>query len=393
MTVPIRIARSLAAVVALLAIMAPPAAAQLDVARPGSTLGGAVPQPDQGPQPGCITEGFDDILNLPGWFIQNNSQPIGTLSWFQGNAAVFPAHSGAPTSYIAVNFNSGGMVATISNWLLTPELDLSAIDTMTFFTRAVAASTFPDRLQVRYSTNGPSTNVGTLATDVGDFTNLALDINPTLMVGGYPQVFTQFTLTGAEINAPGTGRVAFRYFVTNGGPAGSNSDYIGIDTFEFCELQEADLAIVKTADETEVAPGDTLVYTLTVSNAGPADATNVVVTDPLPAGVTYVSDDCGGMNTPPWTWNVGTLTAGGPGATCNITVTVDADATGLIDNTATVAADNADPVTANNAGTAQVEVGQSVLEIPTLSQVGLALLVLVLAAASLVLMRRRLQRG
>ena len=29
------------------------------------------------------------------------------------------------------------------------------------------------------------------------------------------------------------GRLAFRYFVENGGPTGANSDYIGIDTFVF----------------------------------------------------------------------------------------------------------------------------------------------------------------
>jgi uncharacterized repeat protein (TIGR01451 family) len=379
-------------VVAALAVAVPLVAAQDNVARPGGTLGGPPPVADQGPVPGCITEGFDNIMNLPGWFIQNNSQPIGVLSWFQGNSAVFPAQSGAPTSYIAVNFNSGGGVATISNWLLTPEINLAAIDTLTFYTRAVTGSTFPDRLQVRYSTNGPSTNVGTLATDVGDFTNLALDINPTYTVGGYPQVFTQFTLTSADISAPGTGRVAFRYFVENGGPAGSNSDYIGIDTFEFCELQEADLAITKTAAPGTVAPGENVVYTLTVTNNGPADATNVVVTDPLPAEVTYVSDDCGGMNVPPWTWTVGNL-ANGVSATCNITVTVNPGAAGNIDNTATVSGDNADPAQANNTGTGSFVVVQNPLEIPTLSQVGLALLVLALAAASLVLLRRRLRRA
>jgi uncharacterized repeat protein (TIGR01451 family) len=373
-------------------VAVPLVAAQDNVARPGGTLGGPPPVADQGPVPGCITEGFDNIMNLPGWFIQNNSQPIGVLSWFQGNSAVFPAQSGAPTSYIAVNFNSGGGVATISNWLLTPEINLAAIDTLTFYTRAVTGSTFPDRLQVRYSTNGPSTNVGALATDVGDFTNLALDINPTYTVGGYPQVFTQFTLTSADISAPGTGRVAFRYFVENGGPAGSNSDYIGIDTFEFCELQEADLAITKTAAPGTVAPGDNVVYTLTVTNNGPADATNVVVTDPLPAEVTYVSDDCGGMNVPPWTWTVGNL-ANGVSATCNITVTVNPGAAGNIDNTATVSGDNADPAQANNTGTGSFGVQQNPLEIPTLSQVGLALLVLALAAASLVLLRRRLRRA
>ena len=50
---------------------------------------------------------------------------------------------------------------------------------MSFYTRTVDAPTFPDRLQVRMSTNGASSNVGTTATDVGDFTALLLDINPT----------------------------------------------------------------------------------------------------------------------------------------------------------------------------------------------------------------------
>jgi uncharacterized repeat protein (TIGR01451 family) len=34
---------------------------------------------------------------------------------------------------------------------------------------------------------------------------------------------------------------------------------------------------------------DTLVYTLRVTNNGPATATNVVATDPLPTNLTYVS--------------------------------------------------------------------------------------------------------
>src|SRR2546428_3306592 len=48
-----------------------------------------------------------------------------------------------------------------------------------FYTRTVDMPSFPDRLQVRMSTNGASSNVGTTATDVGDFTTLLLDINPT----------------------------------------------------------------------------------------------------------------------------------------------------------------------------------------------------------------------
>ena len=105
--------------------------------------------------------------------------------------------------------------------------------TMTFWTRTTTANPFPDRLQVRMSTAGASQNVGTTATDVGDFTTLLLDINPTYTVGGYPEVWTQQTVTVTGVPAATLGRLAFRYFVENGGPTGANSNYIGIDTFQF----------------------------------------------------------------------------------------------------------------------------------------------------------------
>ena len=95
------------------------------------------------------------------------------------------------------------------------------------------APAFPDRLQLRLSTSGASTNVGTLPTDVGDFTTVLVDINPTLTTAGFPNVWTQFTATLSGLSAPTDGRFAFRYFVTNGGPVGDNSDYIGIDDFAY----------------------------------------------------------------------------------------------------------------------------------------------------------------
>jgi hypothetical protein len=183
-----------------------------------------------------FSEGFDDITTLPGlgWALVNNSSPVGTTTWFQASAtAPFPAYSGAPTSYIGANFNNTAGTGTISNWLLTPETALANGNTITFWTRVPAASSWPDRLEVRLSTNGASQNVGTTATSVGDFTTLMLSVNEGLTVGGYPEVWTQFTATISGLAAPTTGRIAFRYFVTGGGPSGNNSNYIGIDSFEY----------------------------------------------------------------------------------------------------------------------------------------------------------------
>jgi hypothetical protein len=193
------------------------------------TGGGPTPTPTPTATPSCtpgINEGFDDITNLVpnGWFMQNNSQPLGATGWFQGNPAVFTSFDGAPNAYIGANFNNGAGLATISNRLLTPPITLQNGAQLTFYTRTTDFDPdcfFPDRLQVRMSTNGASTNVGTTATSVGDFTNLLLDINPTY-ADSYPHVWTQFTVTVTGVPSPTTDS-AFRYFVENGGPSGANA--------------------------------------------------------------------------------------------------------------------------------------------------------------------------
>ena len=183
------------------------------------------------PTPGCfgtVVENFDDItLLVPnGWAMTNNSVPVGTTGWFQGNPDVFPAQAGPTNAYIGANFNNVSGTNTISNWLMTPVLTLVNGETLTFYTRTTDG-TFPDRLQVRMSTAGASTNVGSGPTGVGDFGTvpeggtgngvLLLDINPTYTSTGYPIVWTQFTVPITGVPAPTSGRLAFRYFVENGG--------------------------------------------------------------------------------------------------------------------------------------------------------------------------------
>lgn len=183
-----------------------------------------------------LAEGFEDITTLPGkgWALINKSDPLGVTNWFQGNSAVFPAHAGEITHYIGANFNNvGGTIGTISNWLIMPTRVLKSGDTLTFYTRT-AASTWPDRLEIRMSLAGDSEYVGFGAFDVGDFGYLLTSVNPELEVGGYPLVWTAYSIQ-LQLDKPVIGRLAFRYFVTEGGPGGINSNYIGIDTISYVE--------------------------------------------------------------------------------------------------------------------------------------------------------------
>jgi len=177
-----------------------------------------------------LSEGFDSPI-LPGWDVRQNSTPGGTTSWFLGNSGIFPAHSGAADSYAAANFENAPPGGNISNWLITPVLDFSTGIQLSFFTRS--AGTFADRIEVRISTNGASSDVGATDASVGDFTTLLLSINPALDPNIYPTSWTEFN---AFLGAfAGTGRIAFRYFVTD---TNVNADYIGIDSIVVSSVPE-----------------------------------------------------------------------------------------------------------------------------------------------------------
>ena len=93
----------------------------------------------------------------------------------------------------------------------------------------------------------------------------------------------------------------------------------------------AGLTISKSAPAS-VASGSNLTYTITYGNTGGANATNVIIKDPVPAGTTFVSATAGGtFSAGVVTWNIGTINAGVTGQTVSFTVTVNATS-GNVDN-------------------------------------------------------------
>ena len=107
----------------------------------------------------------------------------------------------------------------------------------------------------------------------------------------------------------------------------------------------ADLAVTKIGPAT-AAPGNNVTYTIRVTNNGPNTATNVTITDPAPAGLTYVSASSP-CNTG-FPCNIGSLTNGQTATISNIVFSVAPNFSGTIVNTASASSDQPDPTPNNN---------------------------------------------
>jgi uncharacterized repeat protein (TIGR01451 family) len=119
----------------------------------------------------------------------------------------------------------------------------------------------------------------------------------------------------------------------------------------------ADLTLSKFVNPIEAKAGDTVTYTVTITNHGASNATNVSVNDVLPAGLTFVSASTtvGSYVASTGIWSVGSLT-NGSSAVLSMIATVNGGAAGAITNTATVTSSQNDPNPGDNTGHATVTV-------------------------------------
>lgn len=176
----------------------------------------------------------------PVWAIASYTSPLGNPIFGSGNTTTVPVgQAGGNNSFAIVNYTSTGTSSsagsgTISNWLISPNITVENGDVVTFYTRkgTDGNTDYADRLELRMSSDAATVIPAGGATNVGSFTTLGVSVNPNLLTGFvYPKTWTQYTYTVSGLTGPTAVKFAFRYFVTNGGPAGSNSDIIGIDTF------------------------------------------------------------------------------------------------------------------------------------------------------------------
>ncbi len=181
---------------------------------------------------------------------------------------------------------------------------------------------------------------------------LSMDpLSGSVASGASQEITLTFDATGLD---PGTS-TAF-IIIANNDP--NENPFTAPVTLTVQDIPVADLSIDKGDSADPAAIDGRLTYNLTVTNNGPSDATEVVLTDDLPLGVTFVSSvpeapDCT-ESSGTVICNLGTLNTG---ASANVDIIVTTTASGTITNTASVTSNEPDPNTGNNAASEETMVG------------------------------------
>ncbi|HET9667035.1 MAG TPA: FG-GAP-like repeat-containing protein, partial [Desertimonas sp.] len=188
-------------------------------------------------------------------------------------------------------------------------------------------------------------------TSGGDYTTTLTSTLPgtwTVAGGTVPPGLTVNAATGGITGTPttpGTYTFTARFQSTIG-----IIDYRAVTITVGAVGADANVGVAATGPGAPVAIGTPFAYTLNVSNAGPAAASNVRLTDTLPEGTQFVSatttaGTCQHANGT-LLCNLGAL---GSGAAATIVLNVRPTVGGTHTNRAVVSADQADPVATNNA--------------------------------------------
>jgi hypothetical protein len=124
----------------------------------------------------------------------------------------------------------------------------------------------------------------------------------------------------------------------------------GVDAFMIgLSAGESDLRVTKTVNNSTPNEGSNIVFTVTASNLGASNNSNVTVNDLLPSGYTYVSHTASTGTYVPGTgvWTIGNLN---DAANATLAITAKVNPTGNFTNSATISTTSGifDPDTTNN---------------------------------------------
>jgi uncharacterized repeat protein (TIGR01451 family)/gliding motility-associated-like protein len=232
-----------------------------------------------------------------------------------------------------------------------PQSDLKVVKTVNNSTPKVGETV---TFSIKVTNNGPSAATGVTVTDIlqSGFSY----VSSTAGTGSYNTGTGVWTIgnlaVGAEATLTMTARVQSAGTYVNTAVVKGNEDDPdtgnNTSTVTLTPVPQSDLKVVKTVNNSTPKVGETVTFTIKVTNNGPSAATGVVVTDVLQTGYAYVSStaSAGSYNTGLWT--IGNLAVG---AEATLTITAKVQSTGNYVNTAVVKGNEDDPDTSNNTST------------------------------------------
>ncbi|MFN8454391.1 MAG: DUF11 domain-containing protein [Anaerolineae bacterium] len=287
------------------------------------------------------------------------------------------------TRIIRVSIPSSTPASTIQNSVVISSATFDPLTTNNVATSSttvnietdleISKSDFPDPVvagrtltyTLAITNHGPSDATGVVVTDTLPITGVSL-VTATPSQGSGCSGATSITCNLGSLTSSNRATVtivmnvspAMTSTLTNTATVGSattdSTSGNNSDTESTSITPEADLVISKSDNPEPVIAGQTLTYTIALTNNGPSYAQNVVVTDTLPVSLSLVSATpaTATQNGQTLAWNFGTLTNGAT-QVITLVVTVGGDVRGQINNTATITSSTTDPTPGNNSDTEQ----------------------------------------
>lgn len=180
--------------------------------------------------------------------------------------------------------------------------------------------------------------------------SVALNQQVIMVVSGATGT-TTWSAPGATVTA-GTGSTFSTAYNTNGTKtvtvtATNGSAVCSVVVTGTPPAQAVDLAVQKNVAPSLIQVGQNAVFTISITNNGPVDATGVALVDTLPAGVTIVDQVAtqGNFNADTRVWTVGALAVSG---IAELRITVSGDSVGSKLNTALLTASTPTDTNASN---------------------------------------------
>jgi uncharacterized repeat protein (TIGR01451 family) len=196
-------------------------------------------------------------------------------------------------------------------------------------------------------------DAGVLASPPANF--ILLEVN---LLGGHIRVVLNEQIeTGDGISSKGITVNAVHVTINQLPLAGIITDVTGDVIISQSKAEvtcsSADLSLTKTDSADPTPFGEPMFYTLTVENAGPDSAANVVVTDNLPAAFSFDSASASPSGSCAESSGVVTCDLGdiASGASATVTINGTPNGSGAMSNTASVTSDAADPDPSNDSDT------------------------------------------